>query len=282
MTEGAAHPSRWAEIASASDSEINLAEAALILATAEYPQLDVAAYLGRIDEMGAKLRARLRQDMAPAERVLALNRYLFEELGFAGNAAEYYDPRNSYLNEVIERRLGIPITLSIVYMEVGRRIGLPLHGIAFPGHFLVKCTVRDGAIVLDPYGKGASLSLDDLCARLRAARNGIEPDRDQIRMMLTTASHKEILARVLRNLKAIHLQRKDLTRAVSAIDRIIALLPQAADEYRDRGRIYLELECFRAALADFRSYLLLKPDAEDAIVVQQKAAELQHISARLN
>ena len=276
------HEARWGEIANAPDGEVNLAEAALVLAAAEYPNLDVAAYLGRIDEMGTRLRGRLRQDMAPAARVLALNRFLFDELGFAGNAAEYYDPRNSYLNEVLDRRLGIPITLSIVYLEVGRRIGLPLHGVAFPGHFLVKCAVRDGAIVLDPYGRGASLSLDDLCARLRVARNGIEPDRDQIRMMLTVATHKEILARVLRNLKGIYLQRKELTKVVAAIDRIIALAPQAADEYRDRGRVYLELECFRAALSDFRSYLLLKPDADDAIIVQQKAAELQHIAARLN
>jgi regulator of sirC expression with transglutaminase-like and TPR domain len=282
MTPASFHDARWEEIAAAPDGNIDLAEAALILAGAEYPNLDIAAYLARVDEMGARLRGRLRQDMASAERVLALNRYLFDELGFAGNAAEYYDPRNSYLNEVLDRRLGIPITLSVVYLEVGRRIGLALHGVAFPGHFLVKCAVRDGAIVLDPYGRGASLSMEDLCTRLRVSRNGIEPDPDQIRMMLTVATHKEILARMLRNLKGIYLQRKEFTKVVAAIDRIISLAPQAADEYRDRGRIYLELECFRAALADFRSYLLLKPDADDAMVVQQKAAELQHIAARLN
>jgi regulator of sirC expression with transglutaminase-like and TPR domain len=282
MTPVEAHEARWREIAAAPDERIDLAEASFILASAEYPDLNVAGYLSLIDDMGTKLRGRLRADMAPAERILALNRYLFDELGFAGNAAEYYDARNSFLNEVLDRRLGIPITLCVVYLEVGRRIGLPLHGVAFPGHFLVKCVVRDGAIVLDPYGKGASLSLDDLRARLRALRNGIEPNPDQIRMMLTAATNKEILARMLGNLKGIYLKRREFTKAVAAIDRIIALAPQAADEYRDRGRIYLELECFRAALADFRSYLLLKPDAEDAVIVRQKAAELQHLSARLN
>lgn len=282
MTPTAILEARWREIAAAPDERVDLAEAALVVAGPEYPNLDVAAYLSVIEAMGTKLRARLRADMAPAERILALNRYLFEELGFSGNAAEYYDARNSFLNEVLDRRLGIPITLSVVYLEIGRRVGLPLQGVAFPGHFLVKCAVRDGAIVLDPYGKGASLSLDDVCARLRTQRNGIDPDPDQIRMLLTAASSKDILARMLRNLKGIYLKQRDFARAVTAIDRIIALAPQAAGEYRDRGRVYLELECFRAALADFRSYLLLKPDAEDAVIVRQKAAELQHLSARLN
>jgi regulator of sirC expression with transglutaminase-like and TPR domain len=282
MTLPAPFEARWQEIASGPDERMNVAEAALTFAGAEYPALDVATYVARIEAFAMSLRARLREDMPVAERILALNRYLFDELGFAGNAAEYYDPRNSFLNEVLDRRLGIPISLSVVYLEIGRRIGLALQGVAFPGHFLVKCAVRNGTIVLDPYGRGASLSLDDLCARLRAMRNGIEPDPDQIRMMLAAAPNKEILARMLRNLKGIYLQRREFAKAVNVIDCVIALAPQAADEYRDRGRVNLELECFRAALADFRSYLLLKPDAEDAIIVRQKAAELQHIAARLN
>jgi regulator of sirC expression with transglutaminase-like and TPR domain len=282
VTTAAADEARWQKLASGADERIDLAEAALIIARGEYPALDVAAYCSRIEEMAAGLRARLRGDMPSTERIRALNRFLFAELGFAGNAAEYYDPRNSYLNEVLDRRLGIPISLSVVYLEIGRRIGLPLHGVAFPGHFLVKCVVRDGAIVLDPYGRGASLGLDDLCERLRVLRNGIEPGPEQMRMMLAAASNREILCRMLRNLKGIYLQRREFAKAVAAIDRVISLAPQAADEYRDRGRIHLELECFRAALADFQSYLLLRPDAEDAIVVRQKTAELQRIAARLN
>jgi regulator of sirC expression with transglutaminase-like and TPR domain len=282
MTLTMAAEARWQEIAAAPDEGIDLAEAALVIASREYPDLDIARYRARIDEMGATLRGRLPEDMSRAERILALNRYLFDELGFSGNAVEYYDARNSYLNEVLDRKLGIPITLSVVYLEIGRRIGLALHGVAFPGHFLVKCQVRDGAIVLDPYAKGSSLSLDDLCARLRSLRNGVDPEPDQIRAMLAIASNKEILARILRNLKGIYLEHREFTKAVAAMDRLVALAPRAADEYRDRGRVYLELECFRAALADFRSYLVLKPDAEDAGLVQRKAAELEQIASRLN
>jgi regulator of sirC expression with transglutaminase-like and TPR domain len=282
MTSTLAAEARWQEIATAPDERIDLAEAALVVASREYPDLDISRYRARIDEMGATLRGRLPQDMSRAERILALNRYLFDELGFSGNDAEYYDARNSYLNEVLDRKLGIPITLSVVYLEIGRRIGLALHGVAFPGHFLVKCQVRDGAIVLDPYARGASLSLDDLCLRLRSLRNGVDPEPDEIRTMLAIASNREILARMLRNLKGIYLKHREFTKAVAVMDQLVALAPREADEYRDRGRVYLELECFRAALADFRSYLVLKPNAEDASVVQQKAAELEQIASRLN
>jgi regulator of sirC expression with transglutaminase-like and TPR domain len=213
---------------------------------------------------------------------MALNRYLFEELGFRGNARDYYDPRNSFLNEVLDRKLGIPITLAIVYVEVGRRIGLALHGVSFPGHFLAKCPARDGVIVLDPYAGGASLSLEDLQQRLRTLRGGAAPPADIARHMLAAAGKKEILARMLRNLKGIYLERRDLPRALAAADRVIMLEPRAAEEYRDRAAIYLDLECFRAALSDFRNYLMLKPGADDAAAVQRRVTELRQIAARLN
>lgn len=276
---GAAH---WERMAQEPDERINLAEGALAIAAEEYRDLDVAAYLARFEEMGATLKRRLRPDISTTDSILALNHYLFEELGFAGNGGDYYDPRNSFLNDVLERRLGIPITLSVVYIEVGRRIGLPLHGVSFPGHFLVKCTVRDGAIVLDPYEKGLSLGLEDLARRLKTWRNGLDPDPELVKRTLATAGSREILARILRNLKGIYLDKGDLTRALRAADRIITLSPQVPEEYRDRAKIYLDLECFRAALADFRSYLLLKPDAEDAAEVQHKTVELQLAAARLN
>lgn len=272
---------RWERIAAEPDERINLAEGALAIAAEEYRDLDIGAYLDRLDAMGATLQRRLRPDISTTDSILALNHYLFEELGFAGGA-DYYDPRNSFLNEVLERRLGIPITLSVVYIEVGRRIGLPLQGVSFPAHFLVKCALHDGAVVLDPYAKGVSLGLDDLVQRLKAWRDGLDPDAELVKTMLTAASSREILARILRNLRGIYLHQGALTKALHAADRIITLAPQAAEEYRDRGSIYLDLECFRAALADFRSYLLLKPEADDAEEVQQKAAELQQVAARLN
>ena len=282
MTNEVTAAQRWERIAAAPDEKINLAEAALLIAAEEYRGLDVAAYLERLDDMGAALRRRLRQDISTTESILALNRYLFEELGFTGNAAEYYDPRNSFLNEVLDRKVGIPITLSVVYIEVGRRVGLPLHGVSFPGHFLVKCTVRDGAIVLDPYAKGVSLGLDDLVQRLKAWRDGLDPDPDMVKNVLAAASNKDILVRMLRNLKGIYLHQRALTKALAAVGRIIALAPRAAEEYRDRGAIYHDLECFRAALADFRRYLSLKPQAPDAEAIGEKVGELQQVAARLN
>ena len=276
------HVKRWKEIVAGPEEGIDLAEAALVIAAHEYPGIDVNAYLARIDELAETLKRRLRGDISPADAIVALNRYLFEEVGFSGNAADYYDPRNSYLNEVLDRRLGIPITLSLLCIEVGRRIGLALHGVSFPGHFLVKCVVRDGVVVLDPYARGASLSLDDLQQRLQALRGGTAPPPDMVQHMLAAAGRKDILVRLLRNLKSNYLERRDPVRALAAADRIIELSPRAAEEYRDRAAIYLDLECFRAALSDFRDYLMLKPGAGDAAVVQRRVVELQQIAARLN
>jgi regulator of sirC expression with transglutaminase-like and TPR domain len=273
---------RWKEIAAGPEGDIDLVEAALVIAAHEYPGLDVLAYQARMDRIAVTLRDRLRRDIGPTEAIIALNRYLFEELGFQGNALDYYDPRNSFLNEVLDRKLGIPLTLAVIYVEVGRRIGLALHGVSFPGHFLVKCPARDGVIVLDPYARGASLSLEDLQQRLRALRGGAAPPTDFARHMLAAAGKKDILARMLRNLKGIYLQRRDLPRALAAADRVIALEPRAAEEYRDRAAIYLDLECSRAALSDFRNYLMLKPGADDAAMVQRRVVELQQIAARLN
>ena len=273
---------RWKEIVAAPEEEIDLAEGALIVAAHEYPGLDVDAYRARLDEMGDTLKRRLRRDIGPTETLIAVNHYLFDELGFRGNADDYYDPRNSFLNEVLDRRLGIPITLSLVHVEIGRRAGLALHGVSFPGHFLVKCIMRNGAVVLDPYVRGASLGLEDLQERLKVLRHGATPAPDMVGQMLAAAGRRSILARLLRNLKGIYRERKDLPRALACADRVISLEPGAAEEYRDRAGIYFDLECFRAALSDFRSYLMLKPGAEDAAVVQRRVVELQQIAARLN
>ena len=282
MTTRNASEERWQRIAAAPDETIDLAEAALLIAADEYRNLDVGAYLERFDEMAGHLRRRLPQDISAPDALIALNRYLFDQMGFTGNAAEYYDPRNSFLNDVLDRRLGIPITLSIVYIEVGRRIGLPLHGVSFPGHFLVKCVVREGTIVLDPYSRGVSLGLEDLSRRLSASRRGPEPDAEMVSRMLAAAGKREILVRMLRNLAGIYRQRRAFTKALAAAERIVMLAPQAAEEYRERGMIYLDLECFRAALDDFRRYLGLKPRAPDAPTISAKVAELQRVAARLN
>ncbi len=273
---------RWKEIVAGPDEEIDLAEAALLVAAPEYPGLDVAGYLARIADLGATLKRRLRGDISPTDTLIALNHYFFEELGFGGNAEDYYDPRNSFLNEVLDRRVGIPITLALVYVEIGRRVGLAVHGVSFPGHFLVKCTLRDGAVVLDPYARGASLGIEDLQQRLRVLRGGVTPSPDIVRHLLAAAGKKNVLARMLRNLKSIYREQGDLPRALAAADRVIALEPGVAEEYRDRAGLYLDLECFRAALSDFRNYLMLRPKAEDAAAVRSRLVELERIAARLN
>jgi regulator of sirC expression with transglutaminase-like and TPR domain len=273
---------RFQQIVCGPDEAINLAEAALLVAAEEYRDLDIAAYLARLDDMAATLKRRLRPDISPADTIVALNRFLFDELGFTGNAADYYDPRNSFLNEVLDRKRGIPLTLALVYIEIGRRIGLPVQGIAFPAHFLVKCPLREGTVVLDPYAKGISLSLEELKQRIKSLRHGVEPPRSVMAEMLATASNKDILVRMLRNLKGIYSHHKEWMRALAATDRIISVMPDLAEEYRDRGMIYLNLECFRAALFDLQSYLKMLPVANDADSVHEKVVELQAVAARLN
>ena len=263
------------------DDEIDLAEAALLIAKSVNADLDVSSYLSRIEALAAQLAQRLQNCTSETERILALNRFLFDEQGFAPNIDNYYDPRNSFLNEVLERRVGIPISLSILYIEVGRRAGLPLRGVSFPGHFLVKCKVDDGLIVLDPYCRGVSLSLNDLQQRLREVKGG-EVSRAIIAGMLVAANKKEILARVLRNLKAIYVERQDDNAALSVTEWIIALTPADALEVRDRGLLYAKLECPRAAMEDFERYLELAPDAEDAPALRMRMVELRQAASRLN
>lgn len=273
---------RWDRIAAARPEDVSLAEGALLIATEEYEDLDIDGYLNRIADMGAALRGRLRPDISTTDALIALNRYVFEELGFSGNADDFYDPRNSFLNDVIDRKLGIPITLAVLYIEIGRRVGLPLHGVSFPSHFLVKCTLRDGAIILDPFARGASLGLEDLQERLKAVVKDIALDPELVKSMLNAASPNDIFARMLRNLRAIYLSKGDRTKALSASNRILALLPQAAEEYRERGDLYRELECFRAALDDFRRYVAMAPLAQDTDRVKLRIAELEPLAARLN
>ena len=272
---------RLRQIVSGPDEDISLAEAALLIAGHGYPDLNVAAYLSRIEELAYRLRLRIAEDETIPGRISALNQFLFGDLGFAPNSEDYYDPRNSFLNEVLERRTGIPLTLSVIYMELGRKIGLPLQGVSYPGHFLVKCAVPEGALVLDPYSGGISLGLQDLQKRLREVRGG-EVSRAIVAELLVSASNKEIIVRLLRNLKAIYLRGHDLDKALPIMDWIIATMPEQTPELRDRGMIYQELECPRAALADFEAYLDLLPGGEDTEDIRERIIELRKEAARLN
>ena len=272
---------RLQQVLSGPEEAIDLAEAALLIATHAYPDLDVAHHLTRIEELAKTLESRFQPDSDPSQRILALNQYLFAELGFAANEKDYYDPRNSCLNEVLDRRVGIPITLSLLYMEIGARIGLPLEGVSFPGHFLVKCALPEGTVVLDPYAGGVSLGAADLQKRLRDGR-GDEVSSAIVDGMLNAAGKKEIVLRLLRNLKAIYLRSQQFDRALPIMHWIIATAPDHPPELRDRGMIYQELECSRAALADFERYLELSPGCDDRDEIRGRIVELQRQSARLN
>jgi regulator of sirC expression with transglutaminase-like and TPR domain len=282
MSSGVPPAQRFREIVGGPDENVNLAEAALLIAGHEYPALNVGRYLALLDQMAATLKERLAPDAGAAETIIVLNRFLFEEQGFRGNIADYYDPRNSFLSDVLDRKRGNPVALAVLYIELGRRIGLPLDGILFPGHFLVKCKLEEGMAILDPYAGGTSLDIADLQQRVKLLRDGVEPPKAVVIAMLAAASKKEILVRMLRNLKEIYSRRKDWQKVLYAIDRIISVMPELAEEYRDRGMMYLKLECARAALFDLQAYLKMLPDARDADSVRSRIVELQTKAARLN
>ena len=272
---------RFRRLVEGPEEQIDLAEGALLIAKHADEELEVERYLARIDDLAARLRAQIPEDGTEPERIVALNRFMFGEQGFAPNVEDYYDPRNSFLNQVLDRKVGIPISLSVLYIEVGRRIGLPLHGVAFPGHFLVKCNLEQGVVVLDPYCGGISLRLQDLQQRLREVRGG-EVSRAIVAGMLVAANKKEILARMLRNLKAIYLEQHDYAHALPTLDWILLLHPGEAVELRDRGLTYLKLECVRAALSDLERYLEMAPAAADLDEIRSHVIELRRSAARLN
>lgn len=272
---------RLQQLVSGPEEKIDLAEAALLIATHAYPDLDVAHHLARIEKLATTLASRIQPESGPSQRLQALNEYLFSELGFTANLEDYYDPRNSCLNDVLDRRVGIPITLSLLYMEVGGRVGLPLQGVSFPGHFLVKCALPEGTVVLDPYSGGISLGVTDLQKRLREVRDA-EVSPSDVAGMLSAAGKKEIILRLLRNLKAIYLRSQQFDRALPILDWIVATVPDLPPELRDRGMIYQELECSRAALVDFERYLELSPACDDRDDIRGRIVELQRQTARLN
>lgn len=273
---------RLAKIAKVAEQDFNLAEAALLIAMDEYPALDVEAYLRRLDELASGVQRMLPAQAGLEDTLVTLNQYLFVEQGFSGDTENFDDPRNSFLNEVLDRKRGIPITLSIIYMEVGRRLGLPLKGVSFPGHFLVKFSTREGEVVLDPFSGGSLMSKEDLEEMLEETYGAADAINAPLERLLNAAGNKEILVRMLRNLKGTYLRRERFDKALTVVDRILLLQPDQPDEIRDRGRIYEHLECFRAALENYQSYLTLRPGASDAPDAHRRIAELKQIVAYLN
>jgi regulator of sirC expression with transglutaminase-like and TPR domain len=277
----------FTELMSRDDARIDLAHACLMIAQDAYPDLTVDRYLGDLERMAMRLRARLPQSGGAEERVARLNEFLYAELGFRGNTDDYYDPRNSYLNEVMDRRTGIPITLAILYIVLGRRIGLPLEGVSFPGHFLVRLRLRAGVLVLDPFAAGASQSEADLRERLaRVIPPGVAGDVPvselPLDQFLDAATHRQILARVLRNLKQIYRDNDKPEHLLAVLNRMVIVTPGATAELRDRGIVYQRLECYRAALKDLSDYVEREPNAADVDEVRVRLMEVSSRCARLN
>ncbi len=275
------------KILSEKEERIDLARACLMIAQDAYPALDVECYLGDLERLAIRLRARLPHTGGAEERVVALNQFLYEDLGYWGNTDDYYDPRNSYLNEVMDRKTGIPITLAILYMELGRRVGLPLEGVSFPGHFLVRLRLRGGMLVLDPFTGGAPQSEDELRSRVkRVIPDGVADNLPAAELpldpFLEPASKRQILARLLRNLKGIYRETDKPERMLEVLNRMLLVAPDASGELRDRGYVYQRLECYRAALKDLRDYVEREPSAPDMDDVRVKVVELSALCARLN
>lgn len=277
----------FAELVQGDDSHIDLARACLLIAEDAYPRLQVEGYLGEMEGMAMRLRARMPKEYAAEDRVVALNQFLFEDIGFRGNTEDYYDPRNSYLNEVIDRKTGIPLTLSILYMELGRRIGLPLQGVSFPGHFLVRLRLRGGMLVLDPFAGGAPQSEAELRQRLQRVipeglAGSVPVGELPLEQFLEPATNRQILARMLRNLKGIYRETDRPQSMLDVLNRMLLVAPDAATELRDRGIVYQRLECYRAALKDLTDYLEREPHAPDSDDVRVRLMELSALCARLN
>jgi regulator of sirC expression with transglutaminase-like and TPR domain len=260
----------------ADDASLSLVEAAASIAQDDYPALDTQAVLSKIDTLAAKLKRRLPADAVPVQRLRWLNRFFFQELGFAGNVNNYYDPNNSYLHSVLETRRGIPITLAVLYTELATQIGLTARGVSFPGHFLVKLKMPQGEVVIDPF-TGQSLSRDELNELLAPYKRdrGLQGDFDvPLGLFLQAATAREVIARMLRNLKEIHRGTADAPRLLAVLQRLVVLLPQIWEERRDRGIVYAELGDDAAASRDLTLYLENVPDAQDRQAIAERLAKL--------
>jgi regulator of sirC expression with transglutaminase-like and TPR domain len=224
----------FTEMVTGQESRLDLGRAALLIASEEYPGLDILRYVARLEAMAAAVRPAVGTADDPQEQIEHLNTYLFIERGFRGNMQDYYDPRNSFLNDVLDRKMGIPITISVVYMEVGRRVGMPLQGVGMPGHFIVKYVCPEADIYIDPFNNGRVLSRQACEELLQQVYGEPVPFQDSF---LAPVSKKQILARILMNLKAIYLHIKHPRKALAVVERLLLIQPDAEQEMKDRATL---------------------------------------------
>lgn len=230
---------RLKRILHAPEPGLSLAEAALVIAQDEYPALDVDAYLQRLDELAERVRAELSAEPSLEEMIVTLNHFLFVEQGFAGNTDDYYDPRNSFLTDVLDRRTGIPISLSVLYLEVARRVGVLAQGVNFPGHFLVRVAIEDAWLFLDPFANGRVLSPSDLETLLRKTTT---PDAVLEPSVIAAATKRQIVSRMLVNLAGIYGRNGDLPRSLDVLERLAILEPTNPRIARDLAQLRERVE----------------------------------------
>jgi regulator of sirC expression with transglutaminase-like and TPR domain len=253
------------------DEHIDLAKAALYIAQEEYPDLDIAEYLNALDTMAGEVKECLPDSRYPLRLIQTLNQYLYIDLGFAGNQTDYYDPCNSFLNDVIDRRMGIPITLALVYLEIARRIDFPMVGVGMPGHFLIRPDIPDMEIFVDAFNRGEVMFAQDCVDQLTQMFQqpvSLQPE------FLAPVTNRQFLKRMLTNLKYIYLKQQKLAKTLTAVERIVVLSPGEILEVRDRGLLYYQLGQYPQASEDLQLYLEKVPDAEDAVVIRRLLAEM--------
>jgi regulator of sirC expression with transglutaminase-like and TPR domain len=264
------------------DAHIPLFEAALFIAQDDEHPLDLSTYLTDIDKFAMRLKRRLHADIAPIPKLRLLNNFFYQELGFSGNFNDYYNPDNSYLHKVMSTRRGIPISLAVIYMELAQQIGLDVKGISFPGHFLMKLSIKTGDIILDPFN-GASLSREEIEERLEPYFiNGRNPEDPPLASYLANATERSILARMLRNLKAVYAEQPHWKEFLNVQQKLVILLPGEIEERRDRGLAYANLDCPNAALQDIEAYLAQCPQATDAELLRMRLPKLRAASRKIN
>lgn len=254
------------------DAQIDLAKAALYIAQDEYPNLDIDEYLNALDTMAFEVEERLSEERYPLRIIRTINQYLYDDLDYSGNTSDYYDPRNSFLNQVLDRRTGIPITLSLVYLEIARRLDFPMVGINMPGHFLIRPEFEEVGIFVDAFNRGEILFDADCEQRLSQIYGRPMQLQPQF---ITAVSPRQFLARMLTNLKLIYINRKDLPKALAMVERILMVFPDALLELRDRGLIYYQMGYPLQASEDLERYLTMLPTADDASSIRRLLEQLK-------
>lgn len=262
------------------DERIDLLRAALTVARTEYPALDLESYVARVDALAEQVGRHVRDVGDTAQTIYALNRVLFHEEGLRGNREDYYDPRNSFVNDVLDRRLGIPISLALVYMEVARRVGFPLFGVGMPGHFLLKHYDIEGRqVLIDAFNGGNILSMKDCQRRLNEIYAGQVPFQPEF---LMSVSRRQMLTRILNNLKTGYLTSRNFRKALPIVDLVLVIYPRSPEDVKQRALLRYSLGQMRGAAEDLEVYLKMSPDASDADEIRQTALSIRRTLATMN